>query len=78
MRIDSLDDFAVEFAVEFENQPQDAVRGWMLWTKIDREIADWIVAHVKSVSRRSSLRLVLSRFGWSTRDGRAEGDRDAA
>src|SRR6202023_3330979 len=56
MRIDALDDFAVEF----ENEPQDAMRGWMLRAKIDREIADWIVAHFKSVSKRSSLRLVLS------------------
>jgi hypothetical protein len=56
MRIDALDDFAVEF----ENEPQDAMCRGMLRAKIDREIADWIVAHVKSVSRRSSLRLVLS------------------
>jgi hypothetical protein len=58
VRVDALDDFAVEF----ENQPQDAMRGWMLRSKIDRESADWIVAHVKSVLRRSSLRVALGLF----------------
>ncbi len=41
MRIDTLDDFAVEF----ENEPQDAMRGRMLRTQIDREITDRIFAH---------------------------------
>src|ERR1019366_6307297 len=38
MRIDTLDDFAVEF----EDQPQDAMRGRMLRAKIDRESTDRI------------------------------------
>ena len=53
MWIDALDDFAIEL----ENEPQDAMRGRMLRAKIDREIADRTVVHVKSVVRRSSLRV---------------------
>ena len=36
MRIDALDDLAVEF----EHEPQNAVRGGMLRPEIDVEIAD--------------------------------------
>ena len=50
MRIDPLDDFAVEV----KNQPQHAMRGRMLRTEIDRESADCL-AHVKSASRRSVI-----------------------
>jgi hypothetical protein len=45
VRIDALDDFAVEF----ENEPQDAVRCRMLRTKIDREITDRIFAHANGL-----------------------------
>ena len=55
VRIDALDDFAVEL----ENEPQNAMRGGMLRTPIEGEITDRIVAHVKSVLRRSSLRVAL-------------------
>ena len=41
MRVDALDDFAVEF----ENQPQDAMRGGMLRAEIDREIAKVLFVH---------------------------------
>ncbi len=55
MRIDALDNFAVEL----ENEPQNAMRGGMLRAKVDREIADRIVAHLKSVNAALSLRVVL-------------------
>src|SRR5580704_9178812 len=41
MRVDALDDFAVEF----ENEPQDAVRGGMLRTPIKRKSTDRSFAH---------------------------------
>jgi hypothetical protein len=41
MRIDTLDDFTVEL----EHQPQHAVRGRVLGTKIDREIANFGFGH---------------------------------
>ncbi len=40
MRVDALDDFAVEF----EHEPQHAMRGWMLRPEIDREIAEVLVS----------------------------------
>src|ERR1700730_4796025 len=45
MRIDALDDFAVEF----ENEQHDPVRGGMLRTKIDREITNRIFAHANGL-----------------------------
>src|SRR5262249_36877056 len=45
MRVDSLDDFAVEF----ENEPKDAVRSRMLRAKIDCKITDRIVAHARDL-----------------------------
>ena len=41
MRIDALD----HFAVEFEHQPEHAVRGRMLRPEIDREIAKVVFGH---------------------------------
>ena len=35
MRIDALD----HFAIELENQAQDAMRRWMLRPEVDREVA---------------------------------------
>ena len=42
MRIDPLDDLAVEL----KHQPQYAVRSWMLRTEIDREIPLCWIGHV--------------------------------
>ena len=67
MRVDALDDFAVEV----KDQPQDAMRGWMLRAEIDREITNWIVAHVKSVLRRSSLRVALGLLRHQARHSRS-------
>ncbi len=41
MRIDALDDFAVEF----EDEPEHAVRGGMLRAEIDGEVAKVVVVH---------------------------------
>ena len=41
VRVDAFDNFAVEF----ENEPQDSMRRRMLRAKIDRKIADRIIAH---------------------------------
>jgi hypothetical protein len=41
MRIDALDNFAVEL----EHQAQHAVRGWMLRSEVDVEIAECCFCH---------------------------------
>ena len=46
MRVDALDDLAVEL----HDQPQDAVRGGVLGPEIDRVIADLVVAGVARVA----------------------------
>lgn len=44
MRIDALDDLAVEF----QHQAQHAVRGRVLRAEIDREVADIVLGHAQS------------------------------
>lgn len=47
MRIDTLDDFAVQF----QNQTQHAVRGRVFRTEVDREIADVMLSHSSAPPR---------------------------
>jgi hypothetical protein len=42
VRVNALDDFAVQL----HDQPEDAVRGRMLRTEVDRVIVDLLVARV--------------------------------
>ena len=51
MRIDPLDDLAVEF----EHEPQHAMRRRMLRPEVDREIAEVLLGHVAAYGRPSSL-----------------------
>ena len=47
MRINALDDFAVQF----QNQTQHAVRGGMFRTEVDREVADVMLSHSSAPPR---------------------------
>ena len=65
MRIDALDDLAVEF----EHEAQHAVRRRMLRAEIDREIADGVCS-----CHRAALRLLVARQGTRCRSP-SQGDR---